>query len=222
MARLWTEMSLSETIFNFALNSLYQWNYPGVFLLMTLEGATLPVPSEVVLPLTGFLVYQGKMEFWTAVVAATLGGLLGTVIDFSIGFYLGRPAVLRYGKKIRLSEKHLMITERWFANHGGAAVLLARFVPLLRTVIAFPAGTAKMKFSRFLAYSTIGILVWDIILIYVGAQAGQNSTSIAHVLDATLPLIGYAIVGGIIVAVLLLSRRRGRREENPEPNRPSA
>jgi membrane protein DedA with SNARE-associated domain len=222
MARLWTEMSLSETIFNFALNSLYQWNYPGVFLLMTLEGATLPVPSEVVLPLTGFLVYQGKMEFWTAVVAATLGGLLGTVIDFSIGFYLGRPAVLRYGKKIRLSEKHLMITERWFANHGGAAVLLARFVPLLRTVIAFPAGTAKMKFSRFLAYSTIGILVWDIILIYVGVQAGQNSTSIAHVLDATLPLIGYAIVGGIIVAVLLLSRRRGRREENPEPNRPSA
>jgi len=82
------------------------------------------------------------------------GGLLGTVIDYSIGYYLGRPAVLRYGKRIRLSEKHLMITERWFANHGSAAVLIARFVPLLRTLIAFPAGTAKMKFSRFLAYST--------------------------------------------------------------------
>jgi membrane protein DedA with SNARE-associated domain len=199
-----------------------QWNYPGVFLLMTLEGATLPVPSEIVLPLTGFLVYKGQLEFWTAVAAATLGGLVGTIIDFSIGYYLGRPAVLRYGKKIGLSEKHLMITERWFANHGSAAVLLARFVPILRTLIAFPAGTAKMKFSKFLAYSTVGILIWDITLIYIGVLAGQNATSIVHVLDAILPLIGYAVIGGIIVAMLLLSRRRGRRKDNPGSIGPSA
>jgi len=182
---------------------------------MTLEGATLPVPSEIVLPLTGFLVYQGKLEFWTAVAAATLGSLVGTIIDFSIGYYLGRPAVLRYGKKIRLSEKHLMITERWFANHGSAAVLLARFVPLLRTLIAFPAGTAKMKIGKFLAYSTVGIVIWDIVLIYLGFLAGQNATSIAHLLDAILPLIGYAAVGGVFAAVLLLSRRRGRKEGDP-------
>jgi membrane protein DedA with SNARE-associated domain len=174
-----------------------------------------------VLPLTGFLVYKGQLEFWTAVAAATLGGLVGTIIDFSIGYYLGRPAVLRYGKKIGLSEKHLMITERWFANHGSATVLLARFVPLLRTLIAFPAGTAKMKISKFLAYSTVGILIWDIILIYIGVLAGQNATSIVHVLDATLPLIGYGVVAGIIVAVLLLSRRRGRREDRPGSTGPS-
>jgi membrane protein DedA with SNARE-associated domain len=222
LAGLWTDLSLSDTIFNFALNLMSQWNYPGVFLLMTLEGATLPVPSEVVLPLTGFLVYKGQLEFWTAVAAATLGSLVGTLIDFSIGYYLGRPAVLRYGKKIRLSEKHLMITERWFASHGGVAVLLARFVPLLRTVIAFPAGTARMKVSKFLAYSTVGIVIWDIILIYIGVLAGQNATSIVHVLDATLPLIGYAVVGGIIVAVLLLSRRRRRSEDNPDADGPSA
>jgi len=182
---------------------------------MTLEGATLPVPSEIVLPLTGFLVYQGRLEFWTAVAAATLGSLVGTIIDFGIGYYLGRPAVLRYGKKIRLSEKHLMITERWFANHGSAAVLLARFVPLLRTLIAFPAGTAKMKIGKFLAYSTVGIVTWDIILIYLGVLAGQNSSSIVNALDATLPVIGYAAVGGIIVALLLVSRRRRKNEENP-------
>ena len=208
-------MSFTDAIFNFALNLLYQWNYPGVFLLMTLEGATLPVPSEIVLPLTGFLVYQGKLEFWTAVGAATLGSLLGTIVDFGIGYYLGRPAVLRYGKKIRLNERHLMTTERWFANHGSAAVLLARFVPLLRTLIAFPAGTAKMKIGRFLAYSTVGIVVWDIILIYLGVLAGQNASSIVYFLDATLPLIGYAAVGGIIVAVLLLSRRHGKKQDKP-------
>jgi len=208
-------LSLNDTIFNLALNLLSQWGYPGVFLLMTLEGATLPVPSEIVLPLTGFLVYQGRLEFWTAVAAATLGSLVGTVVDFGIGYYLGRPAVLRYGKKIRLSEKHLMITERWFANHGSAAVLLARFVPLLRTLIAFPAGTAKMKIGKFLAYSTVGIVTWDIILIYLGVLAGQNSSSIVNALDATLPVIGYAAVGGIIVALLLVSRRRSKNEENP-------
>lgn len=208
-------MSLNDTIFNFALNLLYQWNYPGVFLLMTLEGATLPVPSEIVLPLTGFLVYQGRLEFWTAVVAATLGSLVGTIVDFGIGYYLGRPAVLRYGRRIRLSEKHLMITEKWFANHGSTAVLLARFVPLLRTVIAFPAGTAKMKISKFLAYSTVGIVIWDVILIYLGVLAGQNATSIVNTLDATLPFIGYAALGGIIAVLLILSRRRAEKAESP-------
>lgn len=215
-------MSLNDTIFRFALDLLSQWNYPGVFLLMTLEGATLPVPSEIVLPLTGFLVYQGRLEFWAAVATATLGGLLGTIVDFGIGYYLGRPAVLRYGRKIGLSEKHLMITERWFANYGSATVLLARFVPLLRTLIAFPAGTAKMRIGKFLAYSTVGITIWDVILIYLGVLAGQNASSIVDALDATLPLIGYAAVGGVVLAVLLLSRRRGRKDATPEQNNPLA
>src|SRR3989440_3682220 len=182
---------------------------------MTLEGATLPVPSEIVLPLTGFLVYQGKLEFWTAVAAATLGSLLGTIVDFGVGYYLGRPAVLRYGRVIRLNERHLMTTERWFANHGSAAVLLARFVPLLRTLIAFPAGTAKMKIGKFLAYSTVGIVIWDIILIYLGVLAGQNASSIISTLDAILPLIGYAAIVGLIMVLLYFSRKP-RKKESPD------
>ena len=201
-------MSLYDTIFSLALNLLSQWGYAGVFVLMTLEGATLPVPSEIVLPLTGFLVYQHSMDFWTAVVVASLGGLLGTIIDFSIGYYLGRPAVLRYGKKIRFSEKHLLIVEGWFAKHGSAAVLLARFVPLLRTLIAFPAGVAKMKIAKFLAFSTVGIVTWDIILIYLGYLAGQNYVATAGSLDATLPLVGYAALGIVVVALLFLARKK--------------
>lgn len=202
-------MSLYDTIFNLALSLLSQWGYAGVFALMTLEGATLPVPSEIVLPLTGFLVYQHNMDFWTAVVVASLGGLLGTIIDFSIGYYLGRPAVLRYGRRIRLSERHLMIVEGWFVKHGNAAVLFARFVPLLRTLIAFPAGVAKMKTSKFLAFSTVGIVVWDIILIYLGVLAGQNYAAIASSLDATLPLVGYAALAIIVLTLVLLARKRG-------------
>ena len=176
---------------------------------MTLEGATLPVPSEIVLPLTGFLVWQGKMDFWTAVIVASLGGLLGTIIDFSIGYYLGRPAVLRYGRKIRISEKHLITVEGWFARHGGVAVLLARFVPLLRTLIAFPAGVAKMKIAKFLGFSTVGIVVWDSILIYLGVLAGQNYATIVSSLDATLPLVGYLALGIVVIALLYLARRKG-------------
>jgi membrane protein DedA with SNARE-associated domain len=205
---------LNDTIFTIAVNLLSQWGYAGVFLLMTLEGATLPVPSEIILPVTGFLVYNHALDFWPAVAVASLGGLVGTMIDFSIGYYLGRPAVLRYGRKIRLSERHLMIVEGWFAKHGSAAVLFARFVPLLRTLIAFPAGVAKMRVSKFLAFSTIGIVVWDIVLIYLGVLAGQNYTSIVNGLDATLPLIGYAALAGVVLALLFLTRRK-REKENP-------
>lgn len=187
---------------------------------MTLEGATLPVPSEIVLPLTGFLVYQGRLEFWAAVAAATLGSLVGTCVDFGIGYYLGRPAVLRYGRKIRLSERHLMISERWFAKHGSTAVLLARFVPLLRTLIAFPAGVAKMRIPKFLAFSTVGIVIWDIILIYLGVLAGQNYSSIVNSLDATLPIIGYVALGGVVLALLFLARKT-RRKERPDSGNPA-
>jgi membrane protein DedA with SNARE-associated domain len=205
---------LTDTIFTVAFNLLSQWGYAGVFLLMTLEGATLPVPSEIILPVTGFLVYNHTLDFWPAVVVASLGGLLGTMIDFSIGYYLGRPAVLRYGRKIRLSERHLMIAEGWFAKHGSAAVLFARFVPLLRTLIAFPAGVAKMKIGRFLAFSTIGIVIWDIILIYLGVLAGQNYASIVQTLDAILPVVGYAAVAAIVLALLLVTRRN-RQKKSP-------
>jgi len=205
---------LNDTIFTIAVNLLSQWGYAGVFLLMTLEGATLPVPSEIILPVTGFLVYNHTLDFWPAVAMASLGGLVGTMIDFSIGYYLGRPAVLRYGRKIRLSERHLMIVEGWFAKHGSAAVLFARFVPLLRTLIAFPAGVAKMRVSKFLAFSTIGIVIWDIVLIYLGVLAGQNYSSIVKGLDATLPLIGYAALAGVVLALLFLTRKK-RERENP-------
>jgi len=208
-------LSLNDTIFNIALNLLSQWGYTGVFLLMTLEGATLPVPSEIVLPLTGYLVYQGRLEFWTAVAAATLGSLAGTIADFGVGYYLGRPAVLRFGRNIRLREHHLMIAEGWFAKYGNAAVLLARFVPLLRTVIAFPAGIAKMKIGKFLAYSTVGIVTWDIVLIYLGVLAGQNASSIIGTLDAVLPLIGYAAIAGLILVLLFFSRK-ARKKETPD------
>src|SRR3989442_7287845 len=124
-------MTITELIFNTIVNLLYQTGYGGVLLLMVMESATLPIPSEVVLQLGGYLVSQGRLEFWSTVAVATVGSLVGTMVDFSIGYYLGRPAVLRYGRIVRFSEKRLVMTEKWLATHGRSVVLLARFEPLL-------------------------------------------------------------------------------------------
>ena len=185
-----------------------QLGYPGIFVLMVMESATLPVPSEVVLPLGGFLVYQHKLEFWSVVAVATLGSLIGTMFDYGIGYYLGRPAVLRYGRIVRFSHERLETTERWFSQHGTSIVLLARFVPLLRTLIAFPAGIVRMEPKRFLAYSAVGILVWDIALVYVGFLAGQNSAQISSILQSYFLPLGLASI--VIVAIVAYRSLRKR------------
>lgn len=206
-------MGIFDSIFDFASNLMAQTGYAGVFVLMVMESATLPVPSEIVLPLAGFLVSQGQLEFWTTVVVATLGSLVGTMVDYAIGYRLGRPAILRYGRLVRLSERHLANSEAWFAKHGEWAALLARFVPLMRTVIAFPAGLAKMPIGKFLVYSTIGIFVWDVALIYVGVVAGQNADLIAHSLESTFTIVG---ISAIIVTGLVLFAFSKRHKKNLE------
>ncbi len=188
--------------------------YTGIFALMVMESATLPVPSEVVLPLAGYLVFLGQVSFWVAVVVASVGSLIGTMIDYAIGLYLGRAAILRYGKYVRLNEKHLVTSEKWFAKYGNITVLLARFVPLIRTLVAFPAGIAEMKVWKFVAYSIIGIVIWDAILIYLGVLAGQNSTAIINALSgAFLPVEIAALVIALLALVLWMRRRRGKPEE---------
>jgi len=195
-------------VFGFALSLTA--GYLGIFTLMVMESATLPVPSEVVLPLAGYWVYKGQIEFWPAVVVASLGSLVGTSIDFGIGYYLGRQAILRYGRWIRLNEHHLERGETWFTKYGNPAVLLARFVPLVRTVIAFPAGISKMSFGKFLAFSAIGIFVWDAILIYLGEVAGQNRDLIINSLQSAFVLVEVAAAGILLVALYVFSKRKKR------------
>jgi membrane protein DedA with SNARE-associated domain len=194
-------------IFNFALNLMAETSYLGIFALMAAESATLPVPSEVVLPLAGYLVFQGRIDFWGAVVAATLGSLVGTTADYCIGYYLGRPVILKYGRWVRLTEHHLSRSETWFTRYGNPAVFLARFVPLVRTVIAFPAGIAKMSFTKFLAFSAVGILVWDIVLIYLGELAGLNSSLIVNSLQSAFLWVEIAAAAIFLVALYVYTKR---------------
>lgn len=212
-------MSISQQIFNFTVSLIDKTGYAGIFALMIMESATLPIPSEVVLPLAGYLVFLGHIDFWIAVIVASLGSVIGTTIDFSIGYYLGRAAILRYGRYVRLNQKHLETSERWFSRYGNIAVLLARFVPLIRTLVAFPAGIAEMKVWKFIAYSTVGIVVWDSILIYFGFIAGANSTAIINTLSAVfLPIEVIAVVVAILIVLLAVRRKsRMQKQEGPLP-----
>jgi len=184
---------------------------------MVLEGATFPVPSEVILPFAGYLVFQGQLNYWLVVVVATLGGIIGALIDYSIGFYLGRAAILRYGRYIRLNERHLKTSERWFAKHGNITVFLSKFVPLMRTLIGFPAGISEMKIWKFVLYSGVGIFVWNAILVYVGFLAGQNSSKIIAALSSAFTLVEVLVAILLVVGLLFWLRRRPITQgKNPE------
>ena len=151
---------------------------------------------------------------WVVVIVASIGSLIGTLIDYSIGYYLGRAAILRYGRIVRLNENHLKTTEKWFTKHGELTVLLARFVPLIRTLVAFPAGIAEMKMWKFVTFSIIGIVIWDAILTYLGVLFGQNYTSIVSTLSNAFNLVEIlAVVIAVIVLFLWLRRKEPQKEK---------
>ncbi|MDG7002144.1 MAG: DedA family protein [Nitrososphaerota archaeon] len=205
-------MSLSAQIFNFVVNMISSSGYAGIFALMTAEGATLPVPSEVILPFAGYLVFEGQLNFWVVVVVATVGSIIGAFIDYFIGYYLGRAAVLRYGRYIRLNEGHLKTVEKWFSRYGEITVLFSKFVPLVRTLVSFPAGAAEMKVWKFALFSAIGSIIWNVVLVYVGFVAGQNATKIISTLSGPYTATEIVVVILIIVGIVYFLERKSSKQ----------
>ena len=176
--------------------------YAGLFALMVLESASLPVPSEIVLPLAGYLVSINAMDFWTAVAVSTVASLVGALIDYYIALKLGRPFVVRALRVFRVHEGSLDRAEKWFEKSGQWTVFAARFVPVLRTVISLPAGLFRMGLKPFVAMTVAGCLIWSIFLIYAGFLAGSawsgalgSSSAAIDVLSAIVALVaaGYVV-----------------------------
>jgi membrane protein DedA with SNARE-associated domain len=186
--------------------------YSGIFSLMLLESSSLPIPSEVVLPFAGFLVSQGQLNLWIIVSVATLAGVIGSLIDYYIGLkgmnLLARRKILN---RLLFSEAQLKTAERWFKRYGVLAVFLSRMVPGFRTLVSFPAGAVKMLLPKFIAYTTAGCLVWNVILIYVGMYLGANWRQVAGV--SHYIIIGFAAAILIAFIVFLI-----RRKKNKNPN----
>jgi membrane protein DedA with SNARE-associated domain len=202
---------------NLILDWISQYGYMGIILLMALESATVPVPSEIVMPFAGFLVWeQGVMTLPGIILAGTIGCTLGSIAAYAVGYYAGRPLILRYGKYVLLSERNLVQAERWFARYGGKATLTARLVPIIRTFISLPAGISKMKLKPFVLYSFVGSLPWTAMLAYVGFLLGPNWRDIISVFRGLDILVVVGVVALVIWYVYTV------RKPSPKSDEPHA
>jgi membrane protein DedA with SNARE-associated domain len=166
--------------------------YSGVAILMAIESACIPLPSELIMPFAGYLVYEGSMNlFWVATVGA-IGCNLGSLVAYEIGYYGGRPLVEKYGAYILLSRRELDWADRFFQRWGHAAVFVARLLPIVRTFIALPAGIARMPRARFHVYTFLGSWPWCFALAYFGMKLGQNWRTLGkyfHQFDIVIVLL---------------------------------
>jgi membrane protein DedA with SNARE-associated domain len=189
-------------------DTVSDWGYSGIFGLMVLESSSLPIPSEVVLPFSGFLVSIGRLNFWISVLVATVAAIVGSLVDYYIGLK-GIEALTRHrilGRTL-FSVDQLTFAGKWFNKHGALTVFLARLIPGVRTLISFPAGAARMPMAKFLVFTTAGCVLWNSVLIYVGYYLGSNWTEVAgfshYLLIAVL-----ATLAAMIAAYLVWWRRR--------------
>ena len=152
--------------------------YGGIVLLMAIESACIPLPSEIIMPFSGYLVFKGQMTLWGVALAGAFGCVVGSVPAYYLGMFGGRPLVEKYGKWVLISHHDLHLADRWFEKHGEIIIFIGRLLPAVRTFIAFPAGVARMPMSRFILYTFAGSLIWCWILAYAGMKTGENWESL--------------------------------------------
>lgn len=148
--------------------------YGGIVLLMAIESACIPLPSEVIMPFSGFLVYIGEMSLFYVALAGAVGCVVGSIPAYYLGVFGGRPLVEKYGKWILMSPHDLELADRWFTNHGEITIFIGRLLPVVRTFIAFPAGISRMHMGKFVIYTFTGSFIWCWLLAYAGMKTGQH------------------------------------------------
>lgn len=197
-------MVLIELLAGFITNFISQIGYVGIFFLMVLESALIPVPSEVIMPFSGFLVATGEFNIFYALVAGTLGNLVGSVIAYYIGSFVGRKLILRFGKYVLLDEDHLNLSDRWFKKFGDKIIFVSRNLPAVRTYISLPAGISKMNIFKFSMYTLIGSIPWNFVLLYAGVLLGKNWEII---LKYTTVLDVFVVIAGLTFVIWFLKKR---------------
>jgi membrane protein DedA with SNARE-associated domain len=193
-------------IANFIMQVIASSGYFGVFFLMILESAVMPVPSEIIMPFAGFLVSTGQFNIWYIVLAGSLGNVVGALIAYFVGLYLGRGFILRYGKYILLEKKYILMTENWFKKYGEKTVFFCRMMPIVRTINSLPAGIGKMNLKKFVMYTFLGSIPWNLALTYVGVVLGKNWNLISNYSHLVDILVVSAIV--IFIVWFVFSHRR--------------
>ena len=182
--------------------------YVGLALLLVAENLFPPIPSEVVLPLAGFLVDRGDLGFWQALFASTFGSVAGALMLYTFGRYGGRKLVLRYGRFLRVDEDGLDRADAWFRRYGDWVVLFARVVPFARSIVSIPAGTMNMPVGRFVALTAIGSCAWNALLIGAGMMLGANWQRVETWVGSYSNTVLIVVVAAAAIVLLLRQLRR--------------
>jgi membrane protein DedA with SNARE-associated domain len=206
-----------------ALSGLIEWGidliisgiaylgYGGIVLFMALESACIPIPSEVIMPLSGYLAWKRTLDFVGVTLAGSLGSMLGSLAAYYAGLKLGRPFIVKYGKYILMGEKDLERAEKWFARYGGKATFIARMLPVVRTFISLPAGIGRMEIRTFTLYSFVGSIPWCALMAWLGYILGDSWRVIFDVYGHYVDYAIIAIIAAIVVYYLYLRRRKAAK-----------
>jgi len=182
----------------FIISTIDTIGYGGVVFLMGIESANIPLPSEVIMPFSGYLVWAGRFNLFLVALAGALGCLWGSLLSYWIGMKGGRPLIERYGKYVLISHHDLDLADRWFGKWGEPTVFIGRLLPIIRTFISFPAGVARVNIWRFSLYTFIGSFIWSLFLAWVGQKLGENWELIKLYFRDADKVIGVLIIIGLI------------------------
>lgn len=185
--------------------------YPGIFALTLIEGILTPIPSEIIIPFAGFLAAQGTFILPLVIIVGTIGSTLGSIGAYYIGFYLGRPFVLRYGKWFGIKDKHLGKAEDWFGKYGDVTILVSHSLPGTRSFISFPAGIVKMRLRNFVVFTFFGALIWTSVLAVAGFYLGMHWESLIGAIGSLEIFI--IVVFVVVLVVYLYLRHRKKKLE---------
>lgn len=198
-----------EQLFEMVIHLIHIWGYSAILIGMALESANVPIPSELIFGFAGYLVFLGTLDFNAVVIAGVIGGLIGSILSYLAGYYGGPAFVLKYGRYVFLSKKHVDMAQKWFDHYGLVAVLVGRLLPVVRTFISLPAGFARVNFIKFVIYTVIGSIPWTIALVYIGMLLGENW----HLMQTIGHEISLVVAGGLLILLIYYIMRKKSTDE---------
>lgn len=193
------------------LNLFTSLGYAGIVVAMAIESCGIPLPSEVIMPLAGFLAFQQTFNLWAAALAGAGGCVVGSLVAYGIGAWGGRPLLLRYGRYVLISPHEAARADRFFARYGDPTIFVTRLMPLIRTFISFPAGIARMNITTFILYTFGGSLLWSLGLAYAGYVLGQRWQQVGGVLRTYDVLVAGVLL--VLITAFLYRHVRGRHAD---------
>src|ERR687893_1510279 len=201
--------SLTDPLVEFATNVVEEIGLLGIFLLMLLESACIPIPSEATMLFAGFNVSKGEYSLIAVTLVGSLANLVGSWVAYAVGYFGRVDLIEKHGHKVFIKPHHLVLADRWFARHGDATVFFTRMLPIVRTFISLPAGVAKMPFVRFSVLTFLGCLPWVFMLTFIGQQVGENWTDWKDSLHYFDYFVAACIILGIAYLIVKHRRRGG-------------